>query len=219
MIMEMNEIKAKPFEQLNFSPTILRGCKDIDLFTNNSPEDLWKYFYNKYSMRTPIELYQIEDYFKFSIEVLFLANNYKYKRLLDTLVNYDVLSPYNIKEEYVKGSRIGNTKQKPNTVTSLENKETSFDNLSPKLTSTSSETVTGENITEINHSVSETYDTDNKTLVNLASSDKKLISRKGNIGNHTNSDLIEKERQVANFALWDIICMDIIEHTCYKFIV
>lgn len=207
------------FKDLNFDLNVLVDCENIDRISNGNPVDLWLYFMNKYSMRTPIGVYQTESYFKTAVEILFKANSFKYNRLLETQIDYDVLSPYHIKEEHVIANKIGNTTTTPNITNETTSKETSFDNLNPQLSSIDSTVSSGSTTTEISHNISETFDTDNKQLSNLANSEKRLDSRKGNIGNHANSDLISKERKVADFVLWNIVCKDIVDYTCYKFIV
>lgn len=219
MLSDENILYEKSFDYLGFSPDVLIDCKDIQALSFGNHTNLWNYFMMKYSQRTPIRVYQIESYFKASLEVLFTANNYKYKRLLETQMNYDILSPYNIKEEHVVTSKTGKTKTSPNLTNEVTEKETSFDNLTPKLANVETSTSSGTTTTEIEHTVSEVFETDNKTLNDVANSEKRLDSRKGNIGNHANSDLISKERKVADFTLWDIICKDIVDYTCYKFIV
>ena len=207
------------FKDLNFDLNVLVDCENINRISNGNPVDLWLYFMNKYSMRTPIGAYQTESYFKTAVEILFKANSFKYNRLLETQIDYDVLSPYHIKEEHVIANKIGNTTTTPNITNETTSKETSFDNLNPQLSSIDSTVSFGSTTTEISHNISETFDTDNKQLSNLANSEKRLDSRKGNIGNHANSDLISKERKVAEFVLWNIVCKDIVDYTCYKFIV
>lgn len=208
-----------PFERLNFDNNVLVDCKDIEIISNGNHVELWMYFMNKYSKRTPIGVYQIEQYFKTAVEILFKANNFKYTRLLNTQIDYDVLSPYHIKEEHVTGSKVGNTTTTPNITNETTSKETSFDDLNPKVASVDTSVSSGSTTTEVNHNISETFEADNKELTNLANSEKRFDSRTGNIGNHANSDLISKERTVANFVLWDIVCKDIVDYTCYKFIV
>lgn len=207
------------FKDLNFDLNVLVDCENIDKISNGNHVELWLYFMNKYSMRTPIGVYQTESYFKTAVEMLFKANSFKYNRLLETQIDYDVLSPYHIKEEHVIANKIGNTTTTPNITNETTSKETSFDNLNPQLSSIDSTVSSGSTTTEISHNISETFDTDNKQLSNLANSEKRLDSRKGNIGNHANSDLISKERKVADFVLWNIVCKDIVDYTCYKFIV
>lgn len=207
------------FKDLNFDLNVLVDCENIDKISNGNHVELWLYFMNKYSMRTPIGVYQTEPYFKTAVEMLFKANSFKYNRLLETQIDYDVLSPYHIKEEHVIANKIGNTTTTPNITNETTSKETSFDNLNPQLSSIDSTVSSGSTTTEISHNISETFDTDNKQLSNLANSEKRLDSRKGNIGNHANSDLISKERKVADFVLWNIVCKDIVDYTCYKFIV
>ena len=207
------------FEDLHFDYNVLIDCKDINRISNGNHVELWLYFMAKYSKRTPFEAFQTEHYFKTAVEILFKANNFKYTRLLNTQINYDVLSPYHIKEEHVTGSKIGSTKATPNITNETTSKETSFDNLTPKVASVDTSISSGSTTTEVNHNISETFETDNKELTNLANSEKRFDSRTGNIGNHANSDLISKERTVANFVLWDIVCKDIVDYTCYKFIV
>ena len=55
-----------------------------------------------------------------------------------------------------------------------------------------------------------------ETFNGLTSSMKRKSKLSGNIGNHSFSELMEKERKTANFTLLDEIAKDIINVTCYK---
>ena len=67
---------------------------------------------------------------------------------------------------------------------------------------------------EYKNNISETFQ--NESFSGLTSSIKRKSKLSGNIGNHSFSELMEKERKTANFALIDEIAKDIIDVTCYK---
>lgn len=205
--------KLKTLSELNFNRAILISCKDIEDYGDY--HDIWDYLIKKYGIYKPLPLFQDYSEFKEAVEVMFLANDYKYKRLLKTLVDYDFLKPYNIEEEHLIGEKHANTKDTQNGSSTVDNSETSFDNLTLQPTSASTTTLNGVN-TEHSYTnkVSENYK--DETFTELTDSVKRKDSRTGNIGNHAISDLVEKERKVANYRLWDEIARDILDLTCYK---
>lgn len=232
MVMKMHDVFEK-------SPTLhhLKTTTSFNPFTNIAavltyctPDTLWKYLCNHYGQHKILDTYvhKQEDAFhvykvfeleiKEAIETLFEINKNKYDKLLKTTEDYDMFSPYHISEEHVTGTRQANTTNTNGTTITETGSETSFDSASLH---TTNETVTrpsGSNTIDYGSSKSETFGegTDQKTLENLTSSSKSYDSRVGNIGNHTYADIIEKERETANFSLYDVICRDVINEICYK---
>lgn len=229
-MLEDEEIKT--LQDLNFPPRIFAFCEDIELFTENAPERLFWYLIFKYGLRKPLKMFQAMSEFKEAAEIIFLANNSKYKKLFATLVDYNPFEPYNIVEEHVTGETYsketvtptGSSTTTPNGSVTTAKSETSFDDLSPKLadeevtTYNNSETTSFNNQTtkEYANNISDSFE--GKTLNNLSNSSHSYDSRRGNIGNHVYADIIRKEREQAMFTLWDIIAKDIIDLTCYKII-
>lgn len=205
--------KLKTLSELDFNRSILINCENISAYGDY--HSIWDYIIRKYGIYKPLPLFQDYLEFKEAVEVMFLANDYKYRRLAKTLIDYDFMKPYSIEEEHVIGERHSNTKETQNGSSTVADSETSFDNLELKPTASSTTTLNGVN-TEHTYtsSVSETYK--DETFSDLTDSMKRKDSRVGNIGNHAISDLVEKERKVANFRLWDEIARDILNLTCYK---
>lgn len=183
--------------------------------------DLWSYLSEKYGHYHLLERYYQNGllmYFpvKEALNSLFLANAFKYKHLLDSLNDYNPLDPYHIVEEHATGNKVSANTSTPQGTTITKDYETSYDdtvnaNLSGK-TETSYDNYSVKNSFENN--VSESFQ--DKTMENLSTSEKKYVSRVGNIGNHAITDLLDKERRSVMFTLWDVICKDITDMLCYK---
>lgn len=217
MIREMIRVSSlhlQTLRELDFNNTILFDCHKITDY--GEPLNIWRWLFNHYSEHIPMSHFQIESNFKACVEDMFRTNEFKYQKLLKTMDMYDPLNPYHITEEHTLGSKVGKQTTTPSGITKVQDKSTSMDNLTPQVTD-ESETSYINAKTEVtyDHDVSETFE--DKTLNNLSSSQKRFDSRKGNIGNQTLSDLMNKERESAlNFNLIDIICKDIIDMTCLK---
>lgn len=209
--MEIEDLKT--LRELAFDSSILMDCKNISDYGDY--KSIWDYIISKYGIYKPLPFFQDYTEFKKAVDVMFLANDYKYSRLAKTLVDYDFMKPYNIEEEHTIGEKHSNTKDTQNGSSTVADSETSFDNLTLNPTASSTTTLNGVNTehTYIN-SVSETYK--DETFSDLTDSMKRKDSRVGNIGNHAISDLAGKERNIANFRLWDEIARDILNLTCYK---
>lgn len=209
--MEIEDLKT--LYELAFDRSILKDCKNISSYGDY--KSIWDYIINKYGIYKPLPIFQDYTEFKNAVDVMFLANDYKYSRLAKTLIDYDFMKPYNIEEEHIIGEKHSNTKDTQNGSSTVSDSETSFDNLTLNPTTSSTTTLNGVN-TEHTYtsSVSETYK--DETFSDLTDSMKRKDSRTGNIGNHAISDLAGKERNIANFRLWDEIARDILNLTCYK---
>ncbi|MCQ2053191.1 MAG: hypothetical protein MJZ03_04570 [archaeon] len=209
------EIKnMKTLVQLNFNRAVLSNCKDITNY--GDPREIWDYVIKKYGIYKPLPLFQDYAEFKEAVEVNFLANEYKYRKLFETLnASYNFLKPYDIEEESLLGEKMSKETVQPTGSVKVSNSSTSFDDLSPKLTDESLTSYQGmKTETSYENNMSDTYK--NETMSGLTSSSKRKNARTGNIGNHAYADLVEKERKIAYFKLWDEIARDILDLTCYK---
>lgn len=197
--------------------TFLERIPDITDY--GDPVMIWRYLIAKYGEHELLDVIAedlaigIPLMFQM-VEAMFAANRFKYQRYLNTMIDYDVLSPYSIYEEHVTGNKIGKTVNTNNMNVTEVNSETSYESTTFKDAYKTVTTPEGSSSVEIERDISETFE--DKSLSELSSSEHKFNSRKGNIGNHSNSDLIDKERKTANFSLWEIICADILDITCYK---
>lgn len=205
------------FDENIFDWELIKDAKDIMFITNSNPYDLWATIIIKYGKRTPLERYQNPDSFKKAVELIFSINNDKYLRLRESLdIKFNPVAPYDITEEKTSGNKQGNITTAPNLTRTVNNSETSFDNLDPKLTSINSQTDTGNSVTSVEHNISETFE--DETFSGLSSSEKRKVRRVGNIGNTPQSDLLTKYREFSDFSIFDVIARDIISLTCNKFI-
>lgn len=205
--------KLKTLAELNFNRAILINCENISAY--GEYHSIWDYIIRKYGIYKPLPLFQDYNEFKEAVEVMFLANDYKYRRLAKTLLDYDFMKPYNIEEEHTIGEKHANTKDTQSGTSTVTNNETSFDDLTLNPTGSSVTNLDGVSSEHTyTSSVSESYK--DETFSDLTDSLKRKDSRVGNIGNHAISDLVEKERKIANYRLWDEIARDILNLTCYK---
>ena len=186
--------------------------------------DFWKYFITHYGHYRIMYDYTENsngtlicdplDFNKGAHPVL-VANREKYNRLAKSLKkDYDVLAPYNIEEEHSSGADYSKVSTTYAEHTDTE-KESSMDSSTPVNTG---QTVYG------NHTDDVTHDHDRSVHFkgNVWDSGMSEIAHKadlrvGNIGNHSFSELIEKELKLARYNLWDIISHDLLDNICLKF--
>jgi len=200
--------------ELEFSYDILNNCKDIEEY--GTPQVIWGYLIMKYGTHVPMSYYQSENNFKFACELLFSDKEIKYKKLKETLKEYDPMKPYLIEEiRYIGEKRSGETST-PSGKQVNTKKGTTYDNTSDlKVKEENEVSYNGYKVeNEYKNNIEETFQ--DETFSGLTSSMKKKSKLSGNIGNHSFSELMEKERKVANFSLTEEICKDIIDATCYK---
>lgn len=205
--------KLKTLDELNFSDDILLNCRNI-VHLVGSPQQFWSYLIEKFGHYTPMPRYQEQNSFKTCCEYLFLANFDKFNKFYDTILDYDILAPYNIQEEHLKGERHSNVSNTQTGNSSNLNKETSMDDLTQQPVSSSSANSSILSSTTRGNDVADGFKS--TILEHLSDSEKRLSSRSGNIGNHSFSELVDKERKTANFVFYDIICQDILDITCIK---
>lgn len=145
---------------------------------------------------------------------IFVTNDSKYQRLLDSLnKKYDVLAPYKIEEEHSLGEANAKLNSHSDTHEDI-NKESAMDDTTlVQKTSTYYPSYT--DYVEGAHDRSVNFK-GNSFETNMDSISHKKDIREGNIGNHSYAELIEKEIKLARYNLYDIIANDIIDMIAYQ---
>ena len=206
---------CKQLNQLNFDSEILSACKNIEEYA--TPQEIWGYLLMKYGTHVPMYCYQTEPKFKYACELLFYSNEKKFEKLKATVAtDYNPIKPYLIEEErYIGEKRSGETST-PSGKQINSNKGTTYDNTSElKLKEENELSYQNYKVeTAFTNNIEESFE--KETFSGLTSSLKRKGKLSGNIGNHSFSELMEKERRTANFSLIEEICKDIISVTCYK---
>lgn len=200
--------------EVTFSYEVLNDCKNITDY--GTPQEIWGFLITKYGTHVPMVCYQSEPQFKHGCEIVFCTFEYKYKRLKETLKDYDASKPYLIEEErYIGEKRSGETST-PSGKQVNTNKGTTYDNTGDlKLKEENEVSYDGYKVeSEYKNNVSDTFK--DESFSGLTSSMKRKSKLSGNIGNHSFSELMEKERKTAKFSLIEEIAKDIIDVTCYK---
>ena len=189
-----------------------------------SRTDFWKYFITHYGHYRIMYEYCEEvndtlvcdhlDFNKGAYPVL-MANHEKYDRLAKSLKsNYDVLSPYNIEEEHSTGNKTSKTTMHYDQHED-KNKESSMDNTTLY---DASSTVYAMHDDTIDREHNQSTSFKNATFEpNSDETSHTKDSRIGNIGNHSFSELIEKELKLARYNLWEVISHDLLDNICLKF--
>lgn len=200
--------------EVTFSYEVLNDCKNITDY--GTPQEIWGLLVTKYGTHVPMVCYQSGPQFKHICEIVFCTFEYKYKRLKETLREYDPSKPYLIEEERYMGEKRSGETSTPSGKQVNTNKGTTYDNTGDlKLKEENEVSYEGYKVeSEYKNNVSETFK--DETFNGLTSSMKRKSKLSGNIGNHSFSELMEKERKTANFTLLDEIAKDIINVTCYK---
>lgn len=214
-----------PLEATNILQSIFYN---ISLPTGLTSNDIWSFLSNKYGEHYLLP--EVTDYnntfddtniYCFSSSELnryltnvFITNDSKYKRLLESLnKKYDVLAPYNIKEEHSLGEANSKVNSHSDTHEDI-NKESAMDDTTlVQKTSTYYPSYT--DYVEGAHDRSVTFQ-GNSFETNMDSISHKKDIREGNIGNHSFAELIEKEIKLARYNLFDIISQDIVDVIAYK---
>ena len=186
--------------------------------------DFWKYFITHYGHYRIMYDYCEEvnntlvcDHFGFNKGAypVLLANHEKYDRLAKSLKkDYNVLAPYNIEEEHSSGADYSklSTTYAQHIDTDAESSMDSSALVSKNQTTYGSHTddVTHEHDRSV-HFKGNVWDS------GMSEIEHKADSRIGNIGNHSFSELIEKELKLARYNLWDIISHDLLDNICLKY--
>lgn len=200
--------------EVTFSYEVLNNCKNITDY--GTPQEIWGFLITNYGTHVPMVAYQSGAQFKYICEIIFYTYEYKYKRLKETLKEYDPTKPYLMEEErYIGEKRSGETST-PSGKQVNTNKGTTYDNTSDlKLKEENEVSYVGYKVeSEYKNNISESFE--DETFNGLTSSIKRKGKLSGNIGNHSFSELMKKERKTAKFSLIDEIAKDIISVTCYK---
>lgn len=200
----------------------LNGNWDTDKFGNRT--DFWKFFINRYGHYRIMKQFTEEDngylvcdhidFNKGAYPVL-IANHDKYVRLADALqTQYDVLAPYNVFEENSYGEKHSklSTTYGQHTDTGYE---TSMDSTAQQ---PSSQMTMGSHTDDVVHenNVGVNFE-DNAFESSMSNVSHSKNRKKGNFGNLTYADLIEKEVKLARINFWDIICKDLLDNICLKY--
>lgn len=186
--------------------------------------DFWKYFITHYGHYRIMYDYTENsndtlicdplDFNKGAHPVL-VANREKYNRLAKSLKkDYDVLAPYNIEEEHSSGADYSklSTTYGQHVVTDGESSMDSAALINKTQSTSGSHTddVTHEHDRMV-HFKGQEWDS------GMSEIEHKADSRVGNIGNHSFSELIEKELKLARYNLWEVISHDLLDNICLKF--
>ena len=200
--------------EVSFSYEVLNNCRNINDY--GTPQEIWGFLVTNYGTHVPMACYQTGAQFKYICEIIFYTYEYKYKRLKETLREYDPTKPYLMEEErYIGEKRSGETST-PSGKQVNTNKGTTYDNTGElKLKEENEINYVGYKVeSEYKNNVSEAFE--DETFYGLTSSLKRKSKLSGNIGNHSFSELMNKERNTAKFSLIKEIAKDIINVTCYK---
>ena len=200
--------------EVTFSYEVLNNCRNINDY--GTPQEIWGFLVTNYGTHVPMSHYQTGTQFKYICEIIFNTYEYKYKRLKETLREYDMTKPYLIEEERYEGEKRSGETSTPSGKQVNTNKGTTYDNTGElKLKEENEVNYVGYKVeSEYKNNVSDTFE--GESFNGLTSSIKRKSKLSGNIGNHSFSELMNKERNTAKFSLIDEIAKDIIRVTCYK---
>lgn len=186
--------------------------------------DFWKYFITHYGHYRIMYDYCEEvndklicdplDFNKGSHPVL-VANREKYNRLAKSLKkDYDVLAPYNIEEEHSSGADYSKL-----STTYAQHIDTDAESsMDSSALINKNQTTYGSHTDDVSHDHDRSvHFKGNVWDSGMSEIEHKADSRIGNIGNHSFSELIEKELKLARYNLWDIISHDLLDNICLKF--
>lgn len=188
----------------------------------------WNYMCQKYSERTLLPRFNdlnigIDGFYgslstdiNLELRLFFIANKERFNHMLKTTEPYEMFDPYHIREEHLIGGRIANTTNTIGGSTTTHN-ETSMDNLTAKEAYNDATTSRTDTSSSANN-LSEKHEELNQSLSNNATISHTLDTRIGNIGNHIYADIINKERAVGNFVLWDYIAKEVADKLTYRII-
>ena len=186
--------------------------------------DFWKYFITHYGHYRIMYDYTENsndtlicdplDFNKGAHPVL-VANREKYNRLAKSLKkDYDVLAPYNIEEEHSSGADYSKL-----STTYAQHIDTDAESsMDSSALINKAQTTYGSHTDDVSHDHDRSvHFKGNVWDSGMSEIEHKADSRIGNIGNHSFSELIEKELKLARYNLWDIISHDLLDNICLKF--
>lgn len=199
------------------------GQKTISLLLENYVKRGWK----GSSLRTLLTDQMIANI----ISIILNRFDKKWEKLAQTFrENYDILNPYRIEldETYTSGeinsNKVTNHGEDTNTLkrsgddttstidmtTVSENKQSAYNSSTYSPNSIDTDTTNGKNLTLYNSTFTNTYTHGHKVDDNETKNrtDTRNFTRKGNIGNLTNQELIEKEREFLNYQVLNTIFED-----------
>lgn len=218
-----------PAEVAEGIPLLFTG---VTVPTGIDTTSFWRYLQNQYGEHRLLWEYTLQDQSPSSAHGLpvrylpripritnalisiFDANNPKYIRLLNSLnKTYDPLEPYNVFSEDSSGAEHAKLSTTYGQHTDT-NKETSMDSTTQQ---PSSETTVGSHTDDVvgEHNMSVTFEAETlgSTFDDISHAKGR---RKGNLGNMSYADLIDKEVKLSVNNLYDIISRDITDMICYK---
>lgn len=186
--------------------------------------DFWKYFITHYGHYRIMYDYCEEvndiltceplDFNKGAHPVL-VANQEKYNRLAKSLKkDYNVLAPYNIEEEHSAGADYSKL-----STTYAQHIDTDAESsMDSSALINKNQTTYGSHTDDVTHEHDRSVQfKGNVWDSGMSEIEHKADSRIGNIGNHSFSELIEKELKLARYNLWDIISHDLLDNICLKY--
>ena len=186
--------------------------------------DFWKYFITHYGHYRIMYDYTENsndtlicdplDFNKGAHPVL-VANREKYNRLAKSLKkDYDVLAPYNIEEEHSSGADYSKL-----STTYAQHIDTDAESsMDSSALINKAQTTYGSHTDDVSHDHDRSvHFKGNVWDSGMSEIEHKADSRIGNIGNHSFSELIEKELKLARYNLWEIISHDLLDNICLKF--
>lgn len=186
--------------------------------------DFWKYFITHYGHYRIMYDYTENsndtlicdplDFNKGAHPVL-VANREKYNRLAKSLKkDYDVLAPYNIEEEHSSGADYSKL-----STTYAQHIDTDAESsMDSSALVNKAQTTYGSHTDDVTHEHDRSVQfKGNVWDSGMSEIEHKADSRIGNIGNHSFSELIEKELKLARYNLWDIISHDLLDNICLKY--
>lgn len=186
--------------------------------------DFWKYFITNYGHYRIMYDYCEEvndiliceplDFNKGAHPVL-VANQEKYNRLAKSLKkDYNVLAPYNIEEEHSAGADYS----KLSTTYAQHIDTYAESSMDSSALINKAQTTYGSHTDDVTHEHDRSVQfKGNVWDSGMSEIEHKADSRIGNIGNHSFSELIEKELKLARYNLWDIISHDLLDNICLKY--
>ena len=184
------------------------------------------YLINKYGSLTLQDCFVNEtnvDYEWLNVVVngVLIANDYKYKKLKQTIdYDYDYANNYNRTKEVqitnTHGTQTTTTSNGAQTTTNnfgaqsgnVTNKRNAFDN---DITNLATDNTSESNTTAYSDSINVSEKTDNETRQGYVDSFVTHEEEYGDLSVRTVAEMVEEERKVAEFSIYDVIYKDIIK--------
>lgn len=180
----------------------------------------------QYPLRHVINEYTLDEYYMISsqaqaniLAIIQSRFQTKWQKLYDTITaQYDALNPYDmtINEETTdtltssgtnSSNKLDNGSRTSNETISGERDDSSYGFNSPQSVPTDESQNSSESSASDEISNSSTIETSNEYT--RSNPTTRELTRKGNIGNITKQELLEKERDVWEWQIWDVIFKDL----------